>query len=151
MEHITQTLTGLLTVYNDPNTASSSQEKRIQAASRFYVPAEAYASDDQPLYFGPTSDPISIGPNAFLANVNMNYDQYRDSGLLYNIQLTETQIRVDQAMAMVAARTVGILRQKADGKVVYTTPGRWTIMLEKHDGRWLISHEHVSFFNESRR
>lgn len=143
---ITKTLEGLIDVYNNRETAEASPERRVALASRFYIPADAYDKGDQPLYFGPLSDPVVVGPQAHVSNINMNYDRYREEGAHFSLQLEETQIRYDGNLAVVVAKTRGILRLK-DGTVI-GLPGRWTVVLENVGKEWLISHEHLSFYNQ---
>lgn len=143
---IQRTIEGLIGVYNDPKASEASPERRVELASRFYIPADAYKEGDQPLYFGPVTDPVVVGPTAHVANINMNFDRYRKEGARFTLQLVETQIRFDGNLAVVVAKTQGLLHLE-DGTVI-GLPGRWTVMLENVGNEWLISHEHLSFYNE---
>ena len=146
---VQSTVLGVLEVYNQPRAASLSLDERAAQLAKFYVPDSAFASDDAPMFFDPPanpSKPVVIGTREHLANMSVAYDSYARNGLSYNLQLTQTQVRVDGSLAVVIARTLGLVRT-ANGDVVATAPGRWTVVLERVDGRWLISHEHISFFN----
>lgn len=146
---IQNTVLGLLEVYNQPKAASLSIDERAAMIAKFYVPDSAFAPDDVPMYFGPPREPLKpvvVGLAEHVANMSTTYDGYARNGLSYNIQLTTTQIRVDGLLAVVVARTLGLTRT-ANGDIVSTSPGRWTVVLERIGGQWLISHEHISFFN----
>jgi len=146
---VQNTVLGLLEVYNQPKASSLSVDERAAAIGKFYVPDSAFAPDDAAMFFGPPRQPLNaviVGTAAHVMSMSKTYDDYVHNGLSYNLQLTTTQIRMDGSLAVVIARTLGIIRT-ANGDVVATAPGRWTIVLERIGGRWLISHEHISFIN----
>lgn len=146
---VQNTVLGLLEVYNQPQASKLSVDERAAAISKFYVPDSAFAPDDAAMFFGPPRQPLSaviVGVAPYVMSMSKTYDDYVRNGLFYNLQLTTTQIRVDGSLAVVIARTLGLIRT-AKGDVVATAPGRWTIVLERIGGRWLISHEHISFIN----
>lgn len=147
-DRVQETVLGVLGVYNNEKAASLSLDERSAQLARYYVPDDAFAKGDAPIYFDPPADPskpIVVGTTDHLKNMSVAYDSYAKNGLSYNLQLSETQLRIDGSIAVVIARTLGTIRTQ-NGEVVSTAPGRWTVVLERFDGRWLISHEHISFF-----
>ena len=146
---VQNTVLGLLEVYNQPQASKISVDERAAAISKFYVPDSAFAPDDAAMFFGPPRQPLNavvVGVAPHVMSMSRTYDDYVRNGLFYNLQLTTTQLRIDGSLAVVIARTLGLIRN-AKGDVIATAPGRWTIVLERIGGRWLISHEHISFIN----
>ena len=149
-DRVQDTVLGVIGVYNNEKAISISLDERSAQLAKFYVPDNAFGKDDAPIYFDPPSKPskaVVVGTADHLRNMSVAYDSYAKSGLSYNLQLSETQVRIDGSIAVVIARTLGTIRTPK-GEVVDTAPGRWTVVLERVGDRWLISHEHISFYAE---
>lgn len=137
---------GFVAVFNDPGNAKLSREDRARRLAKFYRPESSFAGD-QPLFFGPLSSPVVRGAEAHVDNVTANYALYQEAGRGYKIRVDEMQISLEGSLAVVAALTTGVI-VGGQGEPI-GSPGRWTVVLEKSPhGEWLITHEHVSFYNQ---
>lgn len=151
LNNVQETILGVVGVYNQPKAVTLSVDERSAQLAKFYVPDGAFSKDDVPMFFDPPrspSRPVVIGTAEHLRNMSMVYDGYAQKGFSYSLQLSETQVRIDGALAVVIAKTTGIVRT-LKGEIVDKSPGRWTVVLELVGNRWLISHEHISFFTEA--
>lgn len=136
----------LVSTINDSSFQKAPAARRLEMLRPFYRAANSYAREEQPLFFGPLTEPISRGTDAHLENQNLNFEWVFKQGLQYGLRVDEMQVEVDRNLAAVLAVTTSGYAS-ADNKTRYATRGRASVVMNKMGGRWLIAHEHLELFN----
>lgn len=130
-------------ISNDPKLNSAERAKLSQTLHR---PDTSYAKEDLPLYFGPSSNPVTRGASEYINSVNTNIDFYREQGYKFETRFNEAQITVERNLAVAVLTPSGVVTSPK-GQVLGSRPGRWTIVFQKaSDNNWYITHEHMSFY-----
>jgi len=133
-------------VINSPEFAKADRKARVEQLRQFYRPDASYRGE-QPVFFGPLSDPVARGLDAHLENTALNFEYLFRQGMTYGIRIDENQVEVSGGLG-VALVTTTAGYQSADKKTNYVTRGRGTLVLTKMNNQeWRISHEHLELFN----
>lgn len=147
VEAVREVMRKIVETINGRAFADAPRERRVEMLRQFYRADNTYARDELPVFFGPLSEPLSRGTNAYLENLNLNLEWVIKQGMIYGLRVDEMQIEADERLAVVLAHTTSGFGT-ADGKTTYATRGRATIVLNKMaNGRWVIAHEHSELYN----
>jgi ketosteroid isomerase-like protein len=147
VQAIQRVLERMVSTINGPAFARAPRDRRVEMLKPFYRADNTFARDQQPVFFGPLSEPLARGVNAHLENMALNFEWVFKQGMVYGLRIDEMQIEVDRQLAVVLALTTSGFGT-ADNKTTYATRGRATIIMNKMaNGQWLISHEHNELYN----
>lgn len=142
---ITKVVRGIIDVTNNPSMAKANADELRRALGRFYAKDDDLGMRNGALFFGPTSQPVSRGTAQYVDNIVTNLLYYRSLGAAFKIEINELQVSSSGSLGVATARTTSVVTA-ANGAVV-SIPGRWTAVFDRNsEGRWMVSHEHLSFF-----
>jgi len=104
---------------------------------------EHYSPAGNNLFFGQTKEGVTRGGENYVRQLSTVFANIKTIQVKRN---DDVQLRVSGNLAVASLTGVNNVVNAAGKKGA--SPWRWTVELERTGGKWMISHDHLSFYND---